>query len=108
IGNNIIVYDFIRPEASRAIVKGQVTKINARIAKQNKISITVPDDVLEYYYGLANHDEVLEMGGRGIGNLMEDRYINPLAEYMFEAGCKEGDSVCVTIENDQVKFLKGV
>ncbi len=108
IGNNIIVYDFIRPEASRAIVKGQVTKINARIAKQNKISITVPDDVLEYYYGLANHDEVLEMGGRGIGNLMEDRYINPLAEYMFEAGCKEGDSVSVTIENDQVKFLKEV
>ncbi len=108
IGNNIIVYDFIRPEASRAIVKGQIAKINARIAKQNKITITVPDDVLEYYYGLANHNEVLEMGGRGIGNLMEDKYINPLAEFMFESGCKEGDSISVKLENDKVAFVKGV
>ncbi len=108
IGNNIIVYDFIRPEASRSIVKGQVSKINARIAKQNKITINVPDDVLEYYYGLANNNEVLEMGGRGIGNLMEDKYINPLAEYIFEAGCKEGETVNVMVDGQGIKFIKGV
>lgn len=107
IGNNVIVYDFIRPEASRAIVKGQVSKINSRIAKQNKIDIEVPDEVLEFYYGLANHDEVLEMGGRGIGNLMEEKYINPLAEFIFEADCKEGDKVRATVDGDAVKFVKG-
>ncbi len=108
IGNNIIVYDFIRPEASRAIVKGQISKINARIAKQNKITIEVPEDVLEYYYALANHDEVLEMGGRGIGNLMEDKYINPLAEFIFEAACKEGDTIGVVVEDQKIKFVKEV
>ena len=41
IGNNVIVYDFIRPEASKAIVKGQISKINARILKQNKVFIKV-------------------------------------------------------------------
>lgn len=107
IGNNIIVYDFIRPEASRAIVKGQIAKINARIVKQNKISIEVPDEVFEYYYAQANHDEVLEMGGRGIGNLMEEKYINPLAEFIFEADCKEGDTISLVVEEEMVRFVKG-
>lgn len=107
IGNNIIVYDFIRPEASRAIVKGQISKINSRIAKQHKININVPDEVLEYYYELANQNEVLEMGGRGIGNLMEDKYINPLAEFIFEANCNEGDSINVLIEEGIIRFVKG-
>lgn len=106
IGNNIIVYDFIRPEASRAIVKGQISKINERILKQNKVSINVNEDVLEHFYGLANHNEVLEMGGRGIGNLIEDKYINPLAEYIFESDCKEGDVVSVSVD-DGIKFTKG-
>ncbi|MCM1143685.1 MAG: AAA family ATPase [Blautia sp.] len=108
IGNNIIVYDFIRPEASKAIVKGQISKINARIAKQNKITINVPEDVYEFYYAQANHDEVLEMGGRGIGNMMEEKYINSLAEFIFEADCKEGDSITVVIDGDKVKFVKSV
>ncbi len=106
IGNNIIVYDFIRSDASRLIVKGQVTKINERIAKQNKITVQVSDEVLEYYYKLANRDEVLEMGGRGIGNLMEDKYINPLAEYLFAYDCKEGDTVTVSVEEGAIRFQK--
>ena len=108
IGNNIIVYDFIRPEAAKAIVKGQVSKINGRILKQNKINVNVLDEVLEFYYRLASKDEVLEMGGRGIGNLMEEKYINPLAEFLFEANCKEGDAVTVRVEHDTVCFTKGV
>ena len=108
IGNNIIVYDFIRPEASRAIVRGQISKINSRIMKQHKLNINVPEEIFEFYFGLANHDEVLEMGGRGIGNLMEDKYINPLAEFIFEADCKEGESINVSVDGNAVKFVKGV
>ena len=106
IGNNIIVYDFIRPEASKAIVKGQVNKINARILKQNKIDIDVPEEVFNHYFGLANTDAVLEMGGRGIGNLMEEKYINPLAEFIFEADCKEGDKVQAGLLDGEIKFVK--
>lgn len=105
IGNNLIVYDFIRPEAAKSIVKGQMKKINERILKQNKITIEA-DDCLEYYYKLANRNEVLEMGGRGIGNLMEEEYINPLAEYIFEADCNEGDVVTASVVDDKIKFEK--
>lgn len=92
IGNNIIVYDFIRPEASKAIVRSQINKINARIQKQNKIDIKVHESAVEFYCTLANKSEVLEIGGRGIGNLIEEKYINPLAEYLFEDDCHEGDT----------------
>lgn len=108
IGNNIIVYDFIRSEASNAIVRGQISKINSRIMKQHKLNIYVPEEVFEFYFVLANRDEFLEMGGRGIGNLMEDKYINPLAEFIFEADCKEGETINVSIDNNEVKFIKGV
>lgn len=106
IGNNIIVFDFIREEASRSIVINQMDKINQRVLKQNKYSIIAKDDVKEYFCGLAIAPEVREMGGRGIGNLMEDRYINPLSEYIFEAECKEGDTITLSIDNDTLKFDK--
>ena len=32
------------------------------------------EDSLHYFYELASKPEVLEMGGRGIGNLMEEKY----------------------------------
>jgi hypothetical protein len=108
IGNNIIVYDFIREEASRAIVKGQVKKINARIQKQNKIDVLVDDECLDYFFRLAAEPVVLEMGGRGIGNLMEEKYINPLAEFIFEANCTENSRVSARIENDMLTFVKEV
>lgn len=108
IGNNIIVYDFIREEASKAIVKGQVKKINARILKQNKITINYTDDCLEYFYALAAQPKVLEMGGRGIGNLMEESYINPLAEFIFEQACTEGDQINLSVDDGKLVFRKGV
>ncbi len=106
IGNNVIVYDFIRPESAKAIVRGQVDKINTRIAKQNKIEVQISDDTLEYYYKLSNKSDVLEMGGRGIGNLMEEKYINPLADFIFESTCQEGDIIKIDIADEKVKFTK--
>ena len=108
IGNNIIVYDFIRPESAKEIVRGQVSKINSRIVKQNKIEVQLSEEALEYYCRLANHSEVLEMGGRGIGNLMEEKYINPLAEFIFEVSCQEGDVIRVGIVDGEIQFKKGM
>ncbi len=103
IGNNLIVFDFIRQEAAGSIVRGQMKKINARVLKQNKITIHA-EDALDLYTKLAKRDEVLEMGGRGIGNMMEDHYINPLAEFIFEANCQEGSHIRVYEENGKPAF----
>jgi len=106
IGNNVIVYDFIRPEAAKAIVRGQVKKISARILKQNKMTVNVTDAFLEHFYELASRDTVLEMGGRGIGNLMEEQFINPLAEFIFEAACDAGDIIRADAGEGKVIFSR--
>lgn len=108
IGNNIVVYDFIRADAARAIVDGQLAKICQRIAKQNKIEVTVPVGCHQYFYDLAAQPQVLEMGGRGIGNLMEEQFINPLAEFLFAENCKEGDCLTVRVEDGALRFIKDV
>ena len=106
IGNNVIVFDFIREEASKSIVCSQMDKINQRVLKQNKLTILADDAVKEHFCKLAIAPEVREMGGRGIGNLMEDKYINPLSEYIFEADCGEGDTIRLSVEDDTLHFHK--
>lgn len=106
IGNNIIVFDFIREEASQSIVKNQMSKINQRVLKQNKLNIVTGDDVVQYFCDMAIVPEVREMGGRGIGNLMEDKYINPLSEFIFEADCKEGDTINLSVYEGALQFQK--
>ncbi len=106
IGNNIIVFDFIREEASGRIVVSQMEKINSRVLKQNKLTIRGNDEVKNYFCELAVAPDVREMGGRGIGNLMEDKYINPLSEFIFEADCKEGDTIVLSVDNGKLVFNK--
>ena len=48
------------------------------------------------------------MGGRGIGNLMEEKYINPLAEFIFEMDCKEGDRIKPVVEENKISLVKEV
>ena len=104
IGNNVIVFDFIREDVAKSIVRGQVKKINERIKKQNKLFIEVSDNGYNYFNALAQRPGVLEMGGRGIGNMMEEHYINPLAEFIFTANCQEGNSILVDCVKDEIKF----
>ena len=107
IGNNIIVFDFIRDEVSKLIVSSQINKINRKIRKLKKIEIVINEEILEYYYKLSRKQEVLEMGGRGIGNLIEEKYINKLSDYMFDSRKEEGKIVAY-IENEEIKFKREV
>ena len=107
IGNNIVVFDFIRDEVSRLIVSSQINKINRKIRKLKKIEIVINEEILEYYYKLSRKQEVLEMGGRGIGNLIEEKYINKLSDYMFDSRKEEGKIVAY-IENEEIKFKREV
>ena len=96
IGNNIVVFDFIREEVTKLIVKAQINKINKNIKKLK---------ILEYYYKLAQEQKVREMGGRGIGNLIEEKYINKLSDYMFDSRNEKG-KILTFIENGEIDFRR--
>ena len=106
IGNNIVVFDFIRDEVSQLIVKSQIKKINENIEKIKKIKIVISPEILDYYYKLVKEKNVLEMGGRGIGNMIEDKYINELSDYIFNSRNENGNIIAY-IENEKINFKRG-
>ena len=106
IGNNIVVFDFIRDEVSQLIVKSQIKKINENIEKIKKIKIVISPEILDYYYKLAKEKNVLEMGGRGIGNMIEEKYINELSDYIFNSRNENGNIIAY-IENEKINFKRG-
>ncbi len=95
IGENIVVFDFIRQDAGEAILRAQVDKIVRRLEEQKGIRVTVTDEAYAELSTAALAD--LSNGGRGIGNQVEALLINPLSRWLFDhAVIRDAD---VTIEH---------
>lgn len=82
IGENIVVFDFIRQEAGQAILRAQVDKIIRRMDEQKNICITIADEAYDQLQSAALAD--LSNGGRGVGNQVEALLINPLSRWLFD------------------------
>jgi ATP-dependent Clp protease ATP-binding subunit ClpA len=93
IGENIVIFDFIRQEAGQAILRSQVDKIVRRMEEQKQIRITVTEDAYQQLSDAALAD--LSNGGRGIGNQVEALLINPLSRWLFDNGVTENADVTI-------------
>jgi hypothetical protein len=82
IGENIVVFDFIRPEVAKQILDAQITKIVKNLATEKGIELVITDKAKSVLISKALGN--LANGGRGIGNIVESLLINPLARYMFD------------------------
>jgi ATP-dependent Clp protease ATP-binding subunit ClpA len=87
IGENIVVFDYIRKEAADLILKSQVNKIIANMREKRDINIRIEDYAYSSLKEAATFD--LSNGGRGIGNQVESLLINPLSRWMFDNGVTE-------------------
>ena len=91
IGENIVVFDFIRPEVAKEILDAQLTKIVNSLATEKGIELVIGNDAK---YKLTEKAlENLDNGGRGIGNIVESLLINPLARYMFDENIRENTRI---------------
>ena len=86
IGENIVVFDFIRPEVAKQILDAQVSKIVKNLATEKGIELAITDKAMSVL--LKKALENLGNGGRGIGNIVESLLINPLARYLFDEEIK--------------------
>ncbi len=98
IGENIVVFDFIREEAGKAILKAQVDKIVRNLEEQKAIRVTVTDEAYAELSATALAD--LSNGGRGVGNQVEALLINPLSRWLFDNAVT--GNAAVTIERFDV------
>lgn len=93
IGENIVVFDFIRPEVAKLILDAQVNKIIKNLLNEKGIELKLSDKALEIL--LAKAVDNLGNGGRGIGNIVESLLINPLARYMFDEDIRNNVSITI-------------
>ncbi len=82
IGENIIVFDYIRPDVAKLILNFQVNKIIKNLSAEKHITLTISDKAMTTLTDNALNN--LQNGGRGIGNVVENLLINPLSRYLFD------------------------
>lgn len=82
IGENIVVFDFIRENVADEILASQINKIINRLAMDKNITLSLSDIAIQTLRRKAIDN--LDNGGRGIGNIVESLLINPLSRYMFD------------------------
>lgn len=95
IGENIVVFDFIRPDVAQLILKAQIHKIVKTLRTEKQIELLIEPSALEIITQAALNN--LNNGGRGIGNIVESYLINPLARFLFDNDAYENAQV--RIEN---------
>ena len=83
IGENIIVFDFIRPDIAGRIFDQMVGSALANVAEAG-YQITLSPQAREALRDLCLGD--LSNGGRGIRNQLEAHLLNPMARAVFEQG----------------------
>ncbi|MCQ2433086.1 MAG: AAA family ATPase [Clostridia bacterium] len=91
IGENIVVFDYIRPDVAAEILYAQIDKITKRLYAEKRITLEITDGVRKKLLEKALDN--LDNGGRGIGNIVESLLINPLARSLFDEEIKENKRV---------------
>jgi len=94
IGENIIVFDFIRHAVAEQIFEKMMDNILQKLDEEQGIKIKSSAKCIEYLKGKCFKD--LSNGGRGIGNQLEAWLVNPLARSLFDKDAKEGASFEIT------------
>lgn len=95
IGENIVVFDFIRPEVAKEILKAQVNKIIKNLMTEKGIDLSLSDIAMDKLEARALGN--LANGGRGIGNIVESLLINPFSRYLFDEDIQ--GNVKITIDD---------
>lgn len=94
IGDNIIVFDFIRPEIAEQIFNHMVNNVLLDLEGSQAIKINITPSSLLTLKELCLQD--LSNGGRGIRNKIETHLINPLSRALFDMNIEAGSQLCIT------------
>ena len=104
IGRNVIVFNYITEAATAEILQSQLETIQLAVFRKNKISIATEESAVEYLLKKCLEDETRENGGRGIGNVVESFFLNPLAEFIFDFGISQNESINISCTDNGLAF----
>lgn len=111
IGNNILVFDYIRESSLEPILKKQIRNISNNLWAEKHIRLHVKESAMKDLREFARADLPKGQGGRGIGNMVEEMLINPLARYMFDNAIMRDTEIAVERvykENNEVNISASI
>ena len=103
IGDNIVVFNFIRPEVAATIFDGMLKNVARRLFEEFKVQLALTPQVHEQLLSRCTGD--LSNGGRGIGNQLESSFINPLSRALFEHDLEGKTRLLVAGLTEQDKII---
>ncbi|MBA2656823.1 MAG: ATP-dependent Clp protease ATP-binding subunit [Tatlockia sp.] len=94
IGDNIIVFDFIRDDIAEQIFNSMVNIVLIDLEGSQGIKVAITSFALQTLRELCLND--LSNGGRGIRNKIETHLVNPLSRSLFDENIESGQQICIT------------
>ncbi|WBB80616.1 AAA family ATPase [Micromonospora sp. WMMD882] len=99
LGDNIVVFHFVGPEAAARIFDLQLANILGRLRDEHDLHVVLADQARAWLRARCTTD--LAHGGRGIGSALETALVNPLARALFAEAPPAGSTVTVTRVRDE-------
>lgn len=93
IGDNFIVFDFIRERAVEEILNLKLKSIVENLEHEKGVKMDICNRFKEYLLNRAKQD--LSNGGRGISNMVETCLVNPLAQVLIKEHWRAGNSLII-------------
>ena len=93
IGDNIVVFDFIRADVADQIMDKMLGNIIERVREEHDVTLVIGEQPHATLVEQCLSD--LTHGGRGIGNRLESVLINPLARALFGFEFEAGQTITV-------------
>ncbi|MDR1079969.1 MAG: AAA family ATPase [Deltaproteobacteria bacterium] len=95
IGKNIVVFDFIRSASAEGIFRKMLGNVLERLSDQRRIQVEMDPSGLDGLCAWVTRD--LSMGGRGIGNALEECFVNPLSRELYALAASRGDRIACRV-----------
>ena len=96
--DEIIVFDVLSEKAIKEIVGLRVKVVRDRLYTKD-ISFEISDEALNY---LAKEGYNPHYGARPLNRLIQNKILNPVASYIISNGVKKGDTVVVSVKNNEL------
>ena len=96
--DEIIVFDILSEEAIKEIVNLRVNVVKDRFLTK-EIDFKISDEALSY---LAKEGYNPHYGARPLNRLIQNKILNPVANFIISNDVKKGDTVFVSVKNDEL------
>jgi len=100
-GDNFLVFNYISIEAMRAILQQKLSTVQKSLLEDKKIKLSWNSKIFDEL--LKHAGQYRDKGGRGIVNLVEKHFINPLVRFIAESQANQKNNLEIILDDIEIK-----